>query len=195
MISRVKLTLILIIIGASLILFLSLKKPQSETAVKDTPVPETVYPHPRSTTPPATPQAGEDVAPDFELESLEGEVARLSDFRGKVVLLDFWATWCGPCKVQMKNLKELRYLVNEDEVIIISIDVGEGKGVVQEFVTEEEVDWLVLLDPKGSTAKSYRIRAIPTLFIIDKEGLIKEKYVGITSVETLLSTIEALISG
>jgi peroxiredoxin len=135
------------------------------------------------------------MAPNFELESLDGEVVRLSNFRGKIVLLDFWATWCGPCKVQMKNLKKLKSLVNEDEVVIISIDVGESKSIVQEFISKEEVDWLVLLDPKGSTAKSYRIRAIPTLFIIDKEGLIKEKYVGVTSTETLLSAIEALISG
>jgi len=135
------------------------------------------------------------MAPNFELESLDGEVVKLSDFRGKIVLLDFWATWCGPCKVQMKKLKELKSLVNEDEVVIISIDVGESKSIVQEFISKEEVDWLVLLDLRGSTAKSYGIRAIPTLFIIDKEGLIREKYVGVTSTQTLLSAIEALISG
>lgn len=191
--STVKYALILIIISASALLFLYLKKPEPEITVKDTPVPETVYPHPQSS--PPSSESGKNMAPNFELESLDGEVVKLSDFRGKIVLLDFWATWCGPCKVQMKKLKELKSLVNEDEVVIISIDVGESKSIVQEFISKEEVDWLVLLDLRGFTAKSYGIRAIPTLFIIDKEGLIREKYVGVTSTQTLLSAIEALISG
>jgi len=190
-----RLAAILLVICAVIIFAFYMKKPEVETEVETTPVPETVYPHPQSTSPPTASQSGTNIAPDFELETLKGQKVRLSDFKGKVVLLDFWATWCGPCRIQIKNLKELKSMVNEDKVVIISIDVGESKSTVQQFISKEEVDWLVLLDTKGFTAKAYRVRAIPTVFIVDAEGNLRKKYVGVTSAETLLATIEAVISG
>ncbi len=135
-----------------------------------------------------------EMAPDFELEALDGSKVKLSDFRGQVVILDFWATWCSPCRRQMGNLKELKKVVG-DEVVILSIDVAESKQKVQSYVSKEEVDWIVLLDKKGDAARAYKVKAIPTIVIIDKEGRVREKFIGVTSAEALLTTIESIISG
>ncbi len=193
--SKLKLTIVLLAICTLLVFALYMKRPRAETEAEITPVPETVYPHPTSSSTPTTSHQGSGIAPDFELETLEGEKVKLSDFRGKIVLLDFWATWCGPCRIQMRNLKELKSVVDEEKVVIISIDVGEKKNTVQQFVSKEELDWLVLLDTKGSIAKAYRVRAIPTLFIVDQEGHLRKRFIGVTSTETLLATIESIISG
>lgn len=117
-------------------------------------------------------------APDFTLQSLQGSRVNLKDFRGKVVFLNFWATWCGPCRWEMPAMEKLWNRFKEDRFVILAVDIREGKDVVKSFIQEEGYTFPVLLDSKGEVAGIYGIRAIPTTFLINPEGKIVGKAVG-----------------
>lgn len=120
------------------------------------------------------------LAPDFQLSSLDGQTISLSDFRGNPVLLNFWATWCGPCQYEMPFLQELY----EDEewsqkgLVILTVDIGEHPAKVKYFVEGLSLSFMVLLDIDQDVALKYNIRAIPTTFFIDKDGIIQETKIG-----------------
>ena len=115
---------------------------------------------------------------DFELEDLTGKPKKLSSYRGKVVFLNFWATWCGPCRVEMPSMQRLYERFKKDGLEIVAVDLQEGRKQVQAFVNELELTFPVLLDIEGSVGQTYDARAIPTTYLIDREGLIFGKAVG-----------------
>jgi peroxiredoxin len=117
-------------------------------------------------------------APDFTLENLEGSLVSLKDFRGKLVFLNFWATWCGPCRWEMPAMEKLWNRFKEGRFVILAVDIREGKEVVKSFIQEEGYTFPVLLDSRGEVAGIYGIRAIPTTFLIDPQGKIVGKAVG-----------------
>lgn len=119
------------------------------------------------------------LAPDFALPDLEGKVRRLSDFKGKVVLLNFWSTWCQPCRDEMPSMQRAFEQHNRHglEIVAVSLNV-EGKPVVEEFVQEFNLTFPVLLDPKKEAGRLYRIYALPTSFLVDPEGGIAYKLIG-----------------
>ena len=120
------------------------------------------------------------LAPDFQLPSLDGQTINLSDFRGKPVLLNFWATWCGPCELEMPFLQE----IYEDEewsekgLVMLAVDIGEPPARVKDFMERLGLSFTVLLDIDQDVALKYNIRAIPTTFFIDKDGIIQETKIG-----------------
>ncbi len=120
-----------------------------------------------------------DLALDFTLPDLEGHKVSLSDYKGKIVFLNFWATWCPPCRQEMPSMQTLyEKLKGEDfEMLAVSIDKP-GKSVVKPFVEKRGYTFKTLLDPKGKVASQYRIVSIPTTFIIDKDGKIIDKVIG-----------------
>jgi len=113
-------------------------------------------------------------APDFTLVGLDGETVSLRDFRGSPVFLNFWATWCGPCRFEMPFIQE----VYEDPdwqatgLVILSVNIGESGSEVQEFLDNEGLGFAVLLDSSSTVAQKYNIRYIPTTFSIDENGII-----------------------
>ena len=119
-------------------------------------------------------------APDFKLQRLDGEVVALSDLRGSPVMLNFWATWCGPCRVEMPFIQE----VFEDKawaeqgLVILTVNVGEASLRIKQFMEHFGLSFHVLLDKDTSVAKNYNIRGIPTTFFIDKNGIIKDMKIG-----------------
>ena len=118
-------------------------------------------------------------APGFTLQNLDGSPVNLSDFRGKVVLLNFWATWCGPCKKEIPALKRL-YQVRKGpdfEIVAVSMDRTDGDKVAS-FVSANQMDFPILLNPSGDIGGRYWVRGIPTSFLLDKKGIIKWKVVG-----------------
>jgi peroxiredoxin len=121
-----------------------------------------------------------DSAPEFQLQSLDGQVVALSSFGGKPVMLNFWATWCGPCLGEMPYIQE----VFEDEewreqgLVILAINVGESSSKVGKFMEENGLNFEVLLDADQIVAQRYSIRGIPTTFFIGKDGIIKDAKVG-----------------
>ena len=131
----------------------------------------------------STPDGGSDAetpAPDFQLLSLDGQTISLSDFRGKPVLLNFWATWCGPCEYEMPFLQE----IYEDEewsgkrLVILAVDVGENPARVKLFASSLKLSFIILLDIDQDVALQYNLRAFPTTFFIDKDGIIQDVKIG-----------------
>ena len=120
-----------------------------------------------------------DAAPDFSLPSLKRNSARLADYKGKVVFLNFWATWCPPCRKEMPSMEDLykRLQGREFEMLAVSIDTG-GEDVVREFVTESGMTFPVLLDPKNELSRLYGLTGVPETYIIDKDGVVALKIIG-----------------
>ncbi len=118
------------------------------------------------------------LAPDFSLKSFDGQEVSLSRLKGKVVLLDFWATWCGPCKESIPHLIQL-YKDNREngfEVVGMNIDKGDGE-TVRRFVMSMDIPYPVVITPED-VVRSYRVTGIPATFLIDRQGKIREKMVG-----------------
>lgn len=118
-------------------------------------------------------------APDFALPTLEGETVRLSDFKGKPVLLNFWATWCGPCRAEFPDFQKAS-VDNADTLVIIGINntSTDQKDQVPAFVEEFGVTYPIVLDETGETAKAYGILGLPTSIFIDRNGNINEIFTG-----------------
>ncbi len=116
-------------------------------------------------------------APDFELESLAGEKVRLSDLRGSVVIVNFWATWCEPCKEEMP-LFQARYGLYAPELKILAIDFAEPVKDVQAFTEKYGLTFNILLDSRAMVQEMYQVRGYPTTYIIDKDGIVRVEHLG-----------------
>ncbi|MYL33271.1 redoxin domain-containing protein [Pontibacillus yanchengensis] len=115
-------------------------------------------------------------APDVELQTLEGETVHLSDFEGENVFLNFWATWCPPCKVEMPEMQKFHEEYG-DEVTIIAVNATRtesSKEKVKQFIEEEGYTFKVLLDPEMEANSLFRAQALPTTYFIGKDGTIQE---------------------
>jgi len=118
-------------------------------------------------------------APDFTLPDLAGQKTRLSDLKGKVVLVNFWATWCPPCREEIPSMAVLNRLMagKPFRMLAISIDQG-GKGAVEAFFRESGTTLPALLDADGTTGRLYGTTGVPETFVIDRKGVIIKKVVG-----------------
>ena len=118
-------------------------------------------------------------APNFTFPGLDGKKVSLADYKGKVVLLNIWATWCAPCVAEMPSMEKLyQELKNEDfEILAVSVDES-GAEAVNPFMKKHKLDFPVLLDTKGDIKTLYQATGIPESFIIDKDGIIVEKIIG-----------------
>ena len=118
-------------------------------------------------------------APAFTLPDLVGKPVRLEDFRGKrAVLINFWATWCEPCREEMPTLERLsRERRDSLAVLAVSLDAV-GRDRIRAFVRELGLTFPILLDPEASVARQYRIRALPTSYIVDRDGVIRHREIG-----------------
>jgi len=112
------------------------------------------------------------------LSDIDGVAHNLQDYRGKVVLLNFWATWCPPCIEEIPSLGRLQQAFSEDDLVVLSVDIGESKKEVQAFLQQVPADFPVLLDPEGSTVKQWKVIAFPTTFVIGRDGIIRLAYFG-----------------
>jgi len=127
---------------------------------------------------PMAPREGK-AAPDFILPDLAGRTTRLADLRGKVVLVNFWATWCPPCREEVPSMAKLNRLMagKPFQMLAVSIDEG-GKEAVEAFFKEARTELPVLLDTNGATGKLYGLTGVPETFVLDKKGVILKKVIG-----------------
>ncbi|WP_099158198.1 TlpA family protein disulfide reductase [Virgibacillus ndiopensis] len=113
-------------------------------------------------------------APDFQLKTLAGETIKLSDLRGKKVMVNFWATWCPPCKEEMPEIQRF-YEKYKDEIKIIAVNTESNVGKVRKFVDEYGYSFSVLLDKDMSVSDNYMVSALPTTYFIGTDGKIQQQ--------------------
>jgi peroxiredoxin len=120
-------------------------------------------------------------APDFQLATLDGQTIKLSDYRGKKVILNFWATWCPPCKAEMPHMKNF-YEQNKDkgiEILAVNLTKSDnGKAAVETFAKDNQLTFKIALDEDGRIGMQYQAFTIPTSYIIDSNGIITKKIIG-----------------
>ncbi len=118
-------------------------------------------------------------APEFQIRNLKGGETALSSLRGRVVLINFWATWCGPCRAEMPSMEALygSYKRDDFEILAVSIDT-EGEERVRSFVEEFGFRFPILLDHRLAVNQLYQVRVVPTSFLIDRKGVIRDQVLG-----------------
>ena len=117
-------------------------------------------------------------ADDFELASLAGGKVKLSSYRGRVVFLNFWATWCPPCRAEMPSMERLHQLLRGRGLEIVAVDLQESKETARKFVKDNALTFTVLLDPQGAVGGAWGAQSIPTTYLIDRKGAILARSVG-----------------
>ena len=117
-------------------------------------------------------------APDFELKKLDGSLLKLSDLRGRVVVLDFWATWCGPCVASLPKITDLGQEYKGAEVDVIAVNIEQTSAEVRGLLDRLKISPMVVLDSDGAVARAYQAQAIPQTVIIDRDGKVKQIIVG-----------------
>jgi len=118
------------------------------------------------------------VAPTFTLNTLDGETVSTDSLRGKVLYVDFWASWCGPCKVSFPDMHALQEEFSEEQLQVIAVSVDTNPEDARRFVNRFEPNFLVLSDPEGAIAERFNIPAMPTSFLIDQDGNIRHMHKG-----------------
>jgi thiol-disulfide isomerase/thioredoxin len=133
-------------------------------------------------------------APDFVLKTTDNKELKLSDYKGKIVILDFWATWCGPCRRSIPDLVEIQKEYRNDVVVIgISLDIQTMQNVVP-FIKEYGINYPVVFGDQKVVMDYGNIEAIPTSFIIDKSGNVVDMYVGLVPKEAYTNKIKDILS-
>jgi thiol-disulfide isomerase/thioredoxin len=134
--------------------------------------------------PPPAPSPSPDAAPALALEALDGRTVRLSDLRGSVVLVDIWASWCGPCKSSFPALDGLYRDLHPEGLEVLAVNVDERRRDAEEFLLHRPHEMTVLLDPKGQAPEAFGASAMPSSFLIDRHGVVRYRHSGYTR-ETL----------
>ena len=118
----------------------------------------------------------ENIAPEFSLKDIEGRTVRLSDFKGKFVVLEFWATWCPPCQAAVPELNDFQAAILGKDIVLLSITMDNSLETVKEFARDYQVTYPILMD--DGTSRAYRAYTIPTTIVVGRDGLIFKRHVG-----------------
>jgi peroxiredoxin len=132
------------------------------------------------------------LAPGFTLTSMQGEDISLVDYQGKPVVLNFWATWCPPCRAEIPHFQDAAVKYN-GQAVIVGVDQGEPLSLVSDFANQFGVTYPMLLDPDNDVNRQYRVPALPTTLFIDANGVVREVFTGIINGAVLEDRIEQLL--
>lgn len=134
-------------------------------------------------------------APDLTLKTMDGEQINLAEQQGKVILVNFWATWCGPCRKEIPDLTQLYSDLQDDGLLIVGIAVDkEGAEVVKPFLEKQSVNYPIVLDPDQSTEKHFdAMYGLPTTYVVNPEGKIVRRVLGIFPVEKMKPTLKDML--
>lgn len=131
-------------------------------------------------------------APAFTLRSLDGETVSLADFRGQPVLVNFWATWCPPCRKEMPAIQHVYEQHQDADFVVLAVNVQESEETIRPFVEEMGVTFPVLLDENGDVMKQYRIMGLPSSFFVARDGTIRTRKIGEMSEEFLVNAVQGV---
>jgi len=126
---------------------------------------------------PAIPLPGHP-APDFALQSLDGQTLHLSDLHGQAVVLNFWASWCPPCRAEMPELEQAYQDNQSGGLVVLGVNQGEQQPVAADFVQQFGLTFPVVLDQDLLASRTYKVNSLPTTFFIDRNGIIRERVTG-----------------
>jgi peroxiredoxin len=139
--------------------------------------------------------AGQTVAPEWSLKDVDGKTVRSADFKGKVVILDFWATWCGPCRVEIPNFIALQKQYEKQGLVVVGLSVDEdGAKAVRPFAQKLGLNYPVVLADEKTQEAFGGIEAVPTTFIIDREGRIVKEHMGFADKDEFEHEIKPLLN-
>ena len=127
---------------------------------------------------------------DFTLPDLAGRKHSLKDHRGSVVLLDFWATWCGPCRIQMPNVEKLYHEFKKKGLVVYAVNQGEGSEKARQYLEKNKYTTTTLLDQKADVGRQYKVAGIPTLVVVGRDGKIVAHFVGVRPEATLREALK-----
>jgi peroxiredoxin len=125
-----------------------------------------------------TPVEGKPVAPEFSLRDIEGKMHKLSDYRGKPIILNFWATWCPPCREEMPAMQRAWTKLQHEDIALLAIDVGEDEDTIFTFTADYSVEFPLLMDVDSSIIQQWPVLGLPTTFVIDPQGRIVYRAAG-----------------
>jgi peroxiredoxin len=132
------------------------------------------------------------LAPDFTLTTINGDSVSLNQYRGKTVLVNFWATWCGPCRIEMPAIQSRFEQFRDEGLVVLAVDFDESQEVVAAFRDEFDLTFELLLDPGAEVQRLYRNRSYPTSFFIDPQGVIQVQHIGVMTEGQLDNYLEQL---
>ena len=125
-----------------------------------------------------TPLANAPLAPYFKLFDMDGNVYRLSDFRGRVIIVNFWATWCPPCREEMPSMQRAWEQLRDEGILMWGINVGEDEDTIFQFTADYPVDFPLLLDIHSGVTARWPVRGLPTTFVVDPAGRLVYQAIG-----------------
>ncbi len=134
------------------------------------------------------------VAPEFALKDADGKIVKLSDYKGKVVLLNFWATWCGPCKIEIPWFKEFETTYKNKNFAVLGVAMDdEGWDIVKPYIEQQKINYRTLLGTEPVGALYGGVDSLPTSFLIDREGRIAAIHIGLVSKSVYVEDIKNLL--
>ncbi|HYG97954.1 MAG TPA: redoxin domain-containing protein [Terriglobales bacterium] len=140
-------------------------------------------------------RAREWFAPQFEATTLQGETVSLAALAGKVVVLDFWATWCPPCRASVPELKGLLKKYSREKLVLISISADKDEDTCRKFVAEKNMDWPQIFDADHVLIDRFNVNAFPTYLVVDGEGVVKKKIAGMDPQQSVAARIKDTLQG
>jgi len=132
-------------------------------------------------------------APNFRLKALDGQEVSLEDYRGSVVLLNFWATWCAPCIEEVPALEAAYRARHEDGFVVLGVNFQESPQEIEPFVEAMDVSYPILLDTNGQVMKTFRAVGLPVSLLIDEEGVIQVRHTGLLNGTQLAEYLATLL--
>lgn len=132
-------------------------------------------------------------SPNFTLKNLDGEEVSLSDYRGKIVLINFWATWCPWCDKEMPDLQKLDE--ENDDLVVLAVDVMEDKETVKKYIEKGKYNFEVVLDEDGEIAKTYLVSGLPASYFVDEEGILLGGVPGAMTYEQMVAILDSIREG
>ncbi len=136
----------------------------------------------------------EEFAPEFEVSTLQGQQISLKQLAGRVVVVDFWATWCEPCRASLPELKELTKKYPAEKLVLISVSADKDDGAWREFVAKKKMDWAQYRDADHKIQNVFGVHSYPTYMVIDGNGLIKERVTGFNPRESVVHRLKATLA-